>query len=246
MCDYRGLVRPLHSFTTSGATRTHAPRGHAVCAVGFSEKGDESWKIPSLGDLQTPAIRRLYLHDDRLGPYARFAFNSSRGETTLKLVPSGQGDDWALHLATEELQIYSGIAPVYPKLRMQPSGLLGVADAWQKLALRTLPEARADDFCVQTRFALSGSVLRQLLASGIGQRAVDFAKTAFLSRYVGVVEFFASGQPVMWVLCDATDVNRDRIPTGNTVAIVPIAEGLDEYLRDLINKLPELSSVRVV
>ena len=219
--------------------------GHAVTAVGYSEKTDDPWELNRFS-LKTPAFRRLYLHDDRLGPYARHACLLDDQKVELRLVVSEDGDEWAAHLV-DGMRVWTGIAPVYPKLRMRPTGLFGVAAAWQGIVNRALPDAKLTDFAVQCRFEMSGELLRQVLALPIEEdRKVNFAETAFLSRYVGVAELYVDGQPVLWALCDATDVNRDRSPGRNTIAVIPFLEVLDEYLEETISRTPELHGVRVV
>ncbi|MFU8802340.1 MAG: hypothetical protein ACNA8W_00885 [Bradymonadaceae bacterium] len=219
--------------------------GHAMAAVGFSDKPDDLDTITSLG-LRVRALRRIYVHDDRLGPYARFQPHSSADDFKIKMIPSAQGDEWAMDFA-DDMTVYHGIAPHYPKLRMTAMGLLGVAAGWLKIVQRAVKDEARAGLHVNTRFELGGDVLAQLLESDFPQqRAVDFAQTAFLSRYVGVVEILLGEDLLFMALCDATDVNRDRQPTLSTIAVVPYDNDLRDMLEELGIKYPEMQPARVV
>jgi hypothetical protein len=139
------------------------------------------------------------------------------------------------------------IVPVYPKLRMSPTGLFGVAVGWQRIVRKTLPQDEWDKLHVDAKFELGGDVLAALLDSDYpSQRAIDFAERAFLSRFVGVVDICFDGHPLLTAICDATDVNRDRQPTQSTIAVIPYDDDLRDFLFELADDLPHIASVTII
>src|SRR5205823_1832852 len=70
------FVVALHTYLLSGipvvlGLRRGGGEGHAVTAAGFQSGDQPSPVLQSSVQLRSALIKKLYIHDDRLGPYAR-------------------------------------------------------------------------------------------------------------------------------------------------------------------------------
>jgi hypothetical protein len=205
----------LHGYLTSGLAPVLAIQpaqgadGHAVCGVGLK-----------LGEVVSPAdnslnyrdassaVKAVYIHDDRLGPYAL----AELGDLTLPsrlIVPSLriQWPDQAIEAETSILRAI--IVPVPPKLRMPLSRI-----RW--LGMR-LAEAVGDTFNEFSRKVTFSC--RYIVAAVYRKLSYDFGLSVgglyelncatVLSRYVGVIEMTISEGPLFDVLVDTTETRAN-------------------------------------
>ncbi|MEZ6186945.1 MAG: hypothetical protein R3F62_18295 [Planctomycetota bacterium] len=205
--------------------------GHAVTIVG--DGAEEAWERAPISKFDKTSLRvlnlsstKLYVHDDRLGPYARslLAWNGEHLQLRIDrrsvLGPgqSGGGE-------TEERVIHA-IVPLYPKLRLPAEGLLR-AFAGLYGSLRSAFEgATAADLGMEVRFDRSGSYLADVAKEvSSPSRFAAFRKSVVLSRYVGVVRFLYQGTAVVDTIWDGTDTVRGARPgTGLLLAFVTLEE----------------------
>jgi hypothetical protein len=216
--------------------------GHTLCAVGFSpsneQEADSTWTLTSQNGQQNllrfKSVRRIYVHEDRLGPYARCSFlRSPTGRPlpspSLAIVVTGEGTDWTEKFR-EPMTILHGLVALYPKLRLSARELIEAAVEWAIVA----GDAGLAPL-VELRFELGGAYLRRLATSSTlpASRCAAFLLAADLSRYVGVVSMAAEdGSPLFDVLLDATDIRRASDFAG-VLAVVPFSDSLTDYFRQL-------------
>lgn len=123
------FVATLHTYLLSGIPMVLALRGggigHAVTAAGFQMGTTEHPVLQGSVPLRSSRLTKLYVHDDRLGPYARALIEpfSRRNEDggldfeglSFEIEFDGSG--------AERWIIDTAIAPVYPKLRLPVASL---------------------------------------------------------------------------------------------------------------------------
>lgn len=216
--------------------------GHTVCAVGYSaDAKGEAWMCDLGGglSLRFRGVRRIYAHEDRLGPYARYDFlrrdptATGLKEPRFKLAIKYDHEQWAATRFGNAMNASHGIVALYPKIRLSARELIDAAVDWVVLAADV-----GVDPLVEFRFQLSGHYLRHRVRSARlpAERAATFAAAADLSRYVGVISLREeSGDPFVDVLVDATDICRDG-PFAGVLAVVPFSENMTSLLKQLRDK----------
>jgi hypothetical protein len=230
---------------------------HAVTAVGFRSPDDEHRAADVMfqrdtARITTTGFTRIYVHDDRLGPYARMTWDVQRrpiveGQEehdlesnypvlTLTHEPCPESGDRS---RGEPAVVFAAVVPLYPKLRLTARGLLNVAGEFFPLVRMLVHSRDRDQLRVDLRFMLSGDYLAELLSAGLEdqRRVADFVRGASLPRYVGVVRFYIDSGAVMDVVCDTTDIFRDAPKYGSFLALFAFTtayqEQLDKYAKHI-------------
>jgi hypothetical protein len=225
---------------------------HAVTAVGFRSPDDEHGVAPVVYEdgarrIITSGFTRLYIHDDRLGPYARMTWAppESTAEATSSDAPTLTYEPYpqaSCKYSREPMTVYAAIVPLYPKLRLTSRGLLHVAAKTLPLMRRLVGADARERLQVEMRFVLSGEYLREILCLPLDDpgRAATFARTAALPRYVGIVRYSVPEGAIGDVVCDTTDIHRNQPPYGNILALVPFlakyVDGFAEFERTFLFK----------
>ena len=120
----------MHTYLLSGIPVVLALRrdgiGHAVAAAGFQITPTDLPNLQTTFKVRSARIKKLYIHDDRMGPYARsyiepFPYQPDIGDGLLLEI------DWHGQ-SKEDWIVDSGIAPVYPKLRLPIQSLIALAE----------------------------------------------------------------------------------------------------------------------
>lgn len=208
--------------------------GHAVAAVGyrrteFSVEQVRKYETADGGCIYVGhdnlAMSKIYVHDDRLGPYARATLHLPNGSLRSSgLTAREQRGEPAARKGTRsplEIEIeYPGgrersnvlelIAPLYPKLRTSANELYSAGVELSPILERL--------FCIdggwitwEVYFARSGTYLAgvsDLVADRV--RVPSFVKSVQLSRYLGVIrvgvaQFNGEHSHQLDVLVDTTD-----------------------------------------
>ena len=187
--------------------------GHAVCLVGLR-----------LGPVQPPtdpniryrdgatAVDRIYVHDDRLGPYAsaRLKGMTEGGDvtTTIEL-------RWPDEQPVEESRLRGMLIPAPVKLRLSAVRLRVLGLEIAQAVAAAIPNFSGlevhTSFC---RGAIYQSRAHDFDLSLEGLR--ELTHETVLSRYVGVIGLVAAGEPVTDVIVDATETS----PNPAVLAIV--------------------------
>ncbi len=200
---------------------------HAVTIVGFREETSAIEYRETDGTsfgIRFKALTRIYVHDDRLGPYARAEWRIDEGRfIRLKYLPNEHDD---------EAEVESAMVPVYPKIRLSAQDLIGFASELLPLFRYIVgPESR-DKLLVDLRFCLAGDCLASLFTPEISPaRYANFARHALLSRYVGLITFSVADDLIAHIICDSTDMRRDTPDSAPLLAIIPRYEEHIDVLR---------------
>lgn len=229
-------LAPLIAIQPLGTTQ-----GHAVCAVGVKVGNVKPQTDPALHyrDAST-AMEGVYIHDDRLGPYALADLYAHTVDSTIR---TGFRIRWPDQETVEaEHSILTAlIVPVPVKLRLPVTRMraLGMAIA-EATGRRLLPQFN--------RGVTLSCVYRQ--ATAYKKAAVKFGLTddglcrlacdTVLSRYIGVIEISGPPGALFDVLVDATEsranpavlacVKRETLPVGDENKVRAIATRLGAQL----------------
>lgn len=204
--------------------------GHAVTAVGF-RCGDERVS-PSKQGPAVPVMSKIYVHDDRFGPYARMVWVTEDGrEESEAGEDAGANNDLQVRIEPRrpgfsEFESPSGvwvaIAPLYPKIRISAWDLYCIAEEVMPVIRRLVASARRESLYMVARFVPNGDYKCEAWTLGLEPRRAYAVTTGlFMSRYVGVLRFMDGDEWVADVLCDATDLNRRDPRWGAVVALIP-------------------------
>ncbi len=235
---------------------------HAVAVVGVRrEPGRTALALSEGHHLPMPAIDRVFVHDDRLGPYARLLEGTPRGQSgagssggvapqTLRTKLRGAAPDPVLSQFdnAEWLPRYL-LAPHYHKLRLTAAELRAAAAVWHRVFTELVDVDRAggtaaadglcDQLLVSTRFARAGDALR--LAGAVIRddetRLMSLMSGCRLSRWVGVVTVFAERHPVFCALIDGTDMWRREDLSAGTIAVVCSEAAISRRVSELLTEL---------
>jgi len=206
---------------------------HAVCAVGFRESAAQK---PKAGEtrFQDEGIQHIYLHDDNIGPNARFEVTDGQTEGRVtRLVrapppsvnPGAPSKSGALSYPTFIPQ--SLVVAVHEDLRTAPDELnkagLRAGDNLCRFLQPVIPNFGVT---LTARFArlpeYLGPMLERTLRSGPGGAAV-LAKTRLalcekfppMSFHLGLVRLGLGAVPLLDILFDMTDNARHLQPIGH-------------------------------
>jgi len=208
---------------------------HAVAVVGVRENepdeavtefSEVSVKVKQ-EELRFAPLTRLYVHDDRLGPYAKMRFvpppadaeGKPKSGVWLMLDPSGTSFEKFKRPAF----VRQAIAPLYPKLRVTVEDLLTVAAAVAPVMKAIAPET-ASEFQLEARFVLGGEYQRECFEKQLSPERLAKIADLLLSRYVGVVTFSQGKTWLGDIVCDSTDIRRDVPRYGSLLAFIPNSE----------------------
>jgi hypothetical protein len=152
-------------------------------------------------------MTKLYVHDDRLGPYAR-AYLQPFSKSDLGLEglsfelewPDGKTERWLLDTA---------IAPVYSKLRLPVRSLLTLAEFVGGGIERMVGPEQANRLTVDFRYERAGEYLSNLsgrvLDPSLAARQI---RTLALSRWCAVARWYVDEEELLELVYDTTDVVR--------------------------------------
>lgn len=202
------FVTALHTYLLSGMPVVLALRGggvgHAVTAVGY-QMASEHPKLKGSVPVRSAGMTKLYVHDDRLGPYARafigpFAHKDVGEGLIFEIEWAGQSQSWILDTA---------IAPVYPKLRLHVRSLVTLAEFVGDAVENVVGGAAARSLRVDFRYERAGEYLSRL-AGRIRDpaRAAAFVRRVALSRWCAVMRWYVGSDELLELVYDSTDVVR--------------------------------------
>ncbi|HOP40419.1 MAG TPA: hypothetical protein PLI53_05200 [Geobacteraceae bacterium] len=195
---------------------------HAVTVVGFREETtvvefkEPNWTCLSI---RAKGLKRIYIHDDRLGPYARAEWRiDEKGYIQIKYLPHEDGYGGFCR----EASIESAMVPVYPKIRLSAQDMIGFAGELLPLMRCIAGQESRDKLLLDLRFCLAGDCLEFLYSSDVpSNRFADFARQAVLSRYVGLISFSVEDKLLAHIICDSTDMRRNVPAPAPLLAIIP-------------------------
>jgi len=203
---------------------------HAVTASGYRLGDDEEpaddikVSFPEQGgELCSKGMSRVYVHDDRFGPYVRMKLTpptDPSGDTVLERV----GRD---HAQGAGGKVCYALFPLYPKLRLTARELIGLGLDMLPVVRNVLTDqAERDALNVEVFFMHGGRYQRRLLSSGLEDpaRVEQFLSGTALSRYVGIIRFqIGDDGALVDIVCDTTDIRRDFPRRAPVLAVFPFA-----------------------
>lgn len=214
---------------------------HALTAVGYRSPENDinctfEVKETESTSLVTSGFARVYVHEDRLGPYARMEWLAPAEGCDTPRLRHLRFADSHYGYASKPMSIHSGIVPLYPKLRLTARELLIAAGEAMPLIRVNATDEMRRSLRVDVRFKLGGAYLRELLALGVEAPEVltRFVAEVPLSRYVGVIRFSAAGAAIGDVVCDTTDMLRGRYD--NILGCIPFVENYVRPFEDFTTK----------
>ncbi len=175
---------------------------HAVCAVGLRFRAVQPQTNPNLNYRDgATAVDRLYVHDDRLGPYAsvRLKEFTVNGDvvTTLDL-------RWPDERPVEESRLQTMLIPVPVKLRLSAVRLRALAHGIAQAVAVGVPAFGGLE--VRTRFCKGAVYRAQAYGFNLSLAGIRaFTHETVLSRYVGLIELVTSSGSVVDIVVDATE-----------------------------------------
>lgn len=198
---------------------------HALTFVGFREEPelgcakDIQIAIQNEVRFRSRGVVRWYVHDDRLGPYARLDFVPD---------PDGQVDHRKIRLLPREggfecfekdMVFSDALVPLYPKLRLTAEELVEFSlDLCP--AIRYL--AQSDSLYLEPQFYLGGDYLTEVQGHGLGiDRSITISTRLVLSRYVGVLHWYVGDRWAGDAVYDTTDLRRDSKTRPPLLALIP-------------------------
>jgi len=207
----------LHGYLTSGLPAVLAlqplpltrSEGHAVCAVGLKLGAIAPQTDPQYHFRDTAsAVMAVYVHDDRLGPYAVADLQSytlPKGEIVPSLVIRWPGES-----AVFETSVLRAIAvPVPTKLRLTVARMRSLGIIIADAVGRLLPdlERKVDVSC---RYRLSTEYQRIAFGFTLTDNGIfDLLNSTVLSRYLGEIQLVGPAGPLFDVLLDATETQAN-------------------------------------
>ena len=183
--------------------------GHAVCAVGMKLDSVQPQTNPDLmfQDGAT-ALTAVYIHDDRLGPYASaevgaFTMKDGKVATALQI-------RWPDQDIEDELSIFIAlVVPLPPKVRMSLNRIraLGLTIAQ---ASGVLFGGGEQTTTVNCRYIKQSDYLRQAPRFGLSDEGLyELLCGSVLSRFLGLIQISSPAGPLFDVLLDATETRAN-------------------------------------
>ena len=208
--------------------------GHAVCCVGVRyEPPPPQTNTECMFREASSGLRGLYIHDDRLGPYASAGISSwtdRRSETIRTCVSI----EWPDKQPVESWLLNAIVVPVPQKLRLTLSRMrrvgLGLAQA--------IGDAFADpQTTLDCRFELSRTYAKRIYEFGLSREGLYRAVCGTaLSRYIGLIEIAGPPGPILDIVVDSTETNPESAVlscikrSGFPETQIKVFEAIEKYL----------------
>jgi hypothetical protein len=201
-------------------------------------------------------MSRVYVHEDRLGPYARMEWSVAAGERVelqpnetqaqqMQKLKQSEGGVWLKHLPfdgagydypNDAMQVYAAIVPLYPKLRLSALGLLKSAGDLVPTFRRWQEQSSTGSARVELHFQLSGDYLRDIMKLGVQTpgRVGRLCTQAVFSRYVGVARFYDESGALLDAIYDTTDVLRHEPSYSRLIGLLALVEPYSASIKKFV------------
>jgi hypothetical protein len=186
--------------------------GHAVCAVGvkLGEPNPTTGPGFPFRDAAT-GLRGLYLHDDRLGPYAttqigQWTLRSTGAIRTLLTIGwAGSGDP----VESDAAILHAIIVPLPPKVRLTVARMRVLALSLAQAVAKALPEYERK-VTMDCRYTRATSYREEAFKYGLSDDGLyRLLSSTTLSRYIGLIQLTVPEGPILDVLLDATETEAN-------------------------------------
>ena len=175
--------------------------GHAVCCVGLRKgpprpQTDTTYKFREASS----GLRGLYIHDDRLGPYA-FADLAQLTELESGKIRTCVSIEWPDAKPDESWLLQAIVVPVPQKLRLTLSRLRRVGLFVAQVIGDGLAEPQTTLDC---RFELARTYAKRIYKFGLSSEGLYRAVCGtVLSRYIGLIEIAGPAGPILDIVVDS-------------------------------------------
>ena len=181
--------------------------GHAVCCVGLETGPTRPHINPDYKFREASSgLGRLYIHDDRLGPYA-LATLASWTNVNSKEIYTRVSIEWPDATPDKNWYLHSIVVPVPQKLRLTITRLrrLGMYAANVIVVALAAPQTTLD-----CRFELSHTYTQRIYKFGLSSKGRYRAVcSTTLSRYIGLIEITGPAGPILDIVVDSTETNPE-------------------------------------
>jgi len=180
--------------------------GHAICAVGAKIGTVQPQTNPALAYRDgSTALKAVYVHDDRLGPYAvaRLGAITTPGEqeprTNLVI-------KWPLaNFDEESVRLHSIVVPMPVKVRLPVTRLRALGHLVAQALGTALPDFKGA-LTMTCRYLLATDYARRIIQSDVSAAGIErLTSKSALSRYIGIIEIAGPDAPFLDVLLDCTE-----------------------------------------
>ncbi len=233
--EYATFVLSLKCYLRSGIPAVlvvHEASGeyHAVTASGYrlgdgEEAAADIQVVPAKGaELRSKGISRLYVHDDRFGPYVRMQLApAADDDAETKLVRVGPKTGDPAHDAGGE--VYYALFPLYPKIRLTARELILLGLDMLPVVRYLLSDEERAKLNTEVFFMHGGAYQKQLVALGLDdpKRIERFVSEIALPRYIGIVRFQLDDAVLVDIVCDTTDIYREYPRCAPVLAVFPFS-----------------------
>ena len=211
---FEGDRKQLLAYLASGFApvlaiqRLGSEAGHAVCAVGLRIKEVDPQTDPSLSFRDgATALCGLYIHDDRLGPYASADILpltvGKKIKTMLRIRWPRTQDEF------ENCELKAIVVPVASKLRLTADRLWDLGMSFGEAFSKLCPQF-GREVTVSCRYISAVQYRKSAFTLGLEDTGAHrLAAELVMSRYLGVVELVTTKGPLLDVILDTTETNAN-------------------------------------
>ena len=181
--------------------------GHAVCCVRLHEgitmpQTDTSYMFREASS----SLQGIYIHDDRLGPYA-YAGLSQHTDAQTGLIRTCVSIEWPDAKPVDQWLLHAIVVPVPQKLRLTLSRLRRTGVYVAQIIGQLFEERQTTLDC---RFELSCNYVKRAYEFGLSSDGLYRAVCCTaLSRYIGLIEVTGPDGPILDIVVDSTETNSE-------------------------------------
>ncbi|HEU4636636.1 MAG TPA: hypothetical protein VFS41_10690, partial [Edaphobacter sp.] len=181
--------------------------GHAVCGVGLKLSDVKPQVDPNLHYRDAAsAIEGIYVHDDRLGPYASVQLF---GHTVQSGVRTGLEIRWPDRTPAELSLLKGLVVPLPIKVRLTVSRMRALGHQLAQVTGLMFPHL-SRDIVLHYRYRLGTEYQRMGFEFGLSEKGLlTLVGGSVLSRYIGIVEIETSEGALFDVVLDATETRAN-------------------------------------
>lgn len=232
------LILGIEVFSSEGQEKPESIGRHAVTILGYSIGKERAGALqPGELPMRSSRIDKIYIHDDRFGPFARLEFIDEHWQIRVTEKSNEETDEPELYKAI------GALTGVYHKIRIPFGSIKRICTSMHNRLIEITEEALGgkeggDDalvFLSTFEWVIKIEEV-SIFKAGILNSDLDGAEkenllTRSLPRYMWVAEVYSEDDMVGKFLFDATD-----IPQGNhLLEIVSFDEGFRELIQLLAN-----------
>lgn len=209
-----------------------AGTGHAVCCVGLKNGPLPPQTDPNLHFRDGASrISGIYVHDDRLGPYASVQLHS---KTTPAGVRTGLLIRWPDGVEEKDALLQALVVPLPPKIRLSVTRMRAVGAMIAEFASQAIPGFDRN-LTFDTRYELGVDYKRRAFSFGLSDGGLyDLECSLSVSRYVGLIELTTPDEPLLDVLLDTTEPGANPFVLGY-VQHRAMPSGMESRLKALVD-----------